>query len=129
MKRLVLVLVATAALFVAIAPQPASGVVHEIVGQWCSGQGELEPFGLSRDESKNFAAPLVKAGVVSVHPFNGPNGPGLLIDFDFTKPQIKIAPTGNIIQIDTIPGVGPLYLEEFTLGDTPPFTRCARLQS
>ncbi len=113
----------------AIAPQPASGVVHEIVGQWCAGKGELEPFGLSRDGSKNFASPVVKSGVVSVHPFNGFNGPGLLIDFDFTKPQIKIAPTGNILQIDTIPGVGPLYIEEFVLGDRPPFTRCARLQS
>jgi len=128
-KKVTLVLVATAALLVAVVPQPASGVVHEIVGQWCSGQGELEPFGLSRDGSKNFAAPLVAGGVVSVHPFTGPAGPGLLIDFDFSKPQIKIAPTGRIIQIDTIPGVGPLYLEEFMLGDRPPFTKCARLQS
>lgn len=129
MKRLVLVIVATVALFVAITPQPASGVVHEIVGQWCSGHGELEPFGLSRVGSKNFAAPLVKSGVVSVHPFNGPNGPGLLIDFDFTKPQIKLAPTGDPIQIDFIPGVGPLYIEPFVLADRAPFTKCARLQS
>ena len=129
MGRLVLVLGATAALLLAVAPQPASGVVHEIVGQWCSGHDELEPFGLSRDGSKNFAAPLVKAGVVSTHPFVGPNGPGLLIDFDFSKPQIKIVPTGAIIQIDTIPGVGPLYIEGFELGSQPPFTKCARLQS
>ena len=129
MKRLVLVLVATAALFVAIVPQPASGVVHEIVGQWCSGQGELEPFGLSRDGSKNFAAPLVKAGVVSVHPFTGSAGPGLLIEFDISKPQIKITPTGNILVIGAVPGVGPLYLEEFVLSDQPPFTKCVRLQS
>jgi hypothetical protein len=129
MKRLVLVLVATAVLLVAALPQPASGVVHEIVGQWCAGQGELEPFGLSRYGSKNFAAPLVAGGVVSVHPFTGPAGPGLLIDFDFTKPQIKIAPTGDILQIGTIPDVGPLYLEEFALGNRAPFTKCARLQS
>ena len=109
MKRLIVALVATAALLVAVAPQPASGVVHEIVGQWCAGQGELEPFGISRDGSKNFAAPLVKAGVVQVVPFVGAAGPGLLIDFDFTKPQIKIAPTGNILVIGTTP-VGPLYL-------------------
>jgi hypothetical protein len=124
-KRLMLVIVATVAVFVAITPQPASGVVHEIVGQWCSGHGELEPFGLSRDGSKNFAAPLVKAGVVSVHPYLD----GLLIDFDFSKPQIKLAPTGNIVQI-TPPGVvPPLYIEEFVLGDRAPFTKCARLQS
>ena len=127
MKRLMLTIVAATALFVALTPQPASGVVHEIVGQWCAGHGELEPFGISRDGSKNFAAPLVAGGVVSVHPFTGSAGPGLLIDFDFTKPQIKIAPTGNIIQIGTTPA-GPLYLEEFVLGDRPPFTKCARLQ-
>ncbi|HWQ24686.1 MAG TPA: hypothetical protein VNK94_11330 [Gaiellaceae bacterium] len=129
MKRTLFVLAAAATLLVAVAPQPASGVVHEIVGQWCAGQGELEPFGLSRDGSKNFAAPLVKSGVVSVHPFVGAAGPGLLIDFDFTKPQVKIAPTGNIVQIGSIPGVGPLYLEEFVLGDRAPFTVCKRLQT
>ena len=129
MKRLVLALIATATLLVAVAPQPASGVVHEIVGQWCAGKGELEPFGLSRDGSKNFAQPLVAGGVVQTHPFVGSAGPGLLIDFDFTKPQIKIAPTGNILQIGTIPGVGALYIEEFVLGDRPPFTQCKRLQA
>jgi hypothetical protein len=64
-----------------------------------------------------------------VHPFVGAAGPGLLIDFDFTKPQVKIAPTGNIVQIGSIPGVGPLYLEEFVLGDRAPFTVCKRLQT
>ncbi len=93
-------------------------------------KGELEPFGLSRDGSKNFAAPLVKSGVVQTRPFpEGAAGPGLLIDFDFTKPQVKVVPTGRIIQIDVIPGVGPLYIEEFVLGDRPPFTKCARLQA
>jgi len=84
-KRFVLVLVATAVLLVAALPQPASGVVHEIVGQWCAGQGELEPFGISRDGSRNFAQPLVAGGVVQVVPFVGAAGPGLLIDFDFTN--------------------------------------------
>lgn len=129
MKRLILALAAMVTLPVAVAPQPASGVVHEIVGQWCAGKGELEPFGLSRDGSKNFAQPLVAGGVVQMVPFVGPAGPGLLIDFDFTKPQIKIAPTGNILQIGTIPDVGALYIEEFVLGDRPPFTQCKRLQS
>ena len=64
-----------------------------------------------------------------MHPFTGSAGPGLLIDFDFSKPQIKIAPTGNIIVIGAVPGVGPLYLEEFVLSDQPPFTKCGRLQS
>lgn len=119
-----LVLVASATLLVAVAPQPASGVVHEIVGQWCAGQGELEPFGLSRDGSKNFAAPLFASRVVQIVPFGG----GLLIDFDFTKPQIKIAPTGAIIPIGTLSDGTPLFIEGFVLGDRPPFTKCKRLQ-
>ena len=130
MKKLVLALVAGAAFLAVVTPQPASGVVHEIVGQWCAGKGELEPFGLSRDGSKNFAAPLVKSGVVQTRPFpEGANGPGLLIDFDFTKPQVKVVPTGGILQIGFIEGVGPLYIEVFELGDRPPFTKCARLQT
>lgn len=127
MKRLILALVATAALLAAVTPQPASGVVHEIVGQWCAGKGELEPFGLSRDGSKNFAAPLVAGGVVQT--VFRPDLGGVLIDFDFTKPQIKIAPTGAIIPIGTLPDGTPLFIEGFVLGDRPPFTKCARLQS
>ena len=72
----------------------------------------------------------MKSGVVQTKPFpEGTAGPELLIDFDFTKPQVKVVPTGRIIQIDVIPGVGPLYIEEFVLGDRPPFTNCARLQA
>ena len=40
-----------------------------------------------------------------------------------------VAPTGRILQIGTIPSVGPLYIEEFELGNRPPFTKCKRLQS
>ena len=127
MKRLILALVATAALLAAVTPQPASGVVHEIVGQWCAGKGELEPFGLSRDGSKNFAAPLVAGGVVQT--VFRPDLGGVLIDFDFTKPQVKIAPTGAIIPIGSLPDGTPLFIEGFVLGDQPPFTKCARLQS
>ena len=126
MKRVVLVVELTAVMLVAAAPPTASGVVHEIVGQWCADKGALAPPGLLRDGS--FAQPLFAAGVVQIVPFVGAAGPGLLIDFDFTKPQIKIAPTGNILQIGVTP-VGPLYIEEFVLGDGPPFTKCARLQN
>ena len=135
MKRLVITLVATAVLLVAAMPQPASGVVHEIVGQWCADRGELEPPGLTREGSKNFARPLVAAGIVQDTPVNGTEpgitaGPGILIEFDFTQPQVKVVPTGTILVLATgIPGVGALYIEEFELGNRPPFTRCARLRT
>lgn len=135
MKRLVITLVAAAVLLVAAMPQPASGVVHEIVGQWCADRGELEPPGLSRDGSKNFARPLVAAGIVRETPVNGTEsgitaGPGILIDLDFTKLQVKVVPTGNILVLATgIPGLGALYIEEFETGNRPPFTKCARLQT
>ena len=51
----------------------------------------------------------MKSGVVQNRPFlEGAAGPGLLIDFDFTKPQIEVVPTGRILQIGMIPGVAPL---------------------
>jgi hypothetical protein len=122
MKRLFAVLVLAGALLVMMVPQPGSATVHEIVSQWCSGHDPLEPFGISRDGSMNFAQPLRAGGVVQLTPFMG----GLLIDFNFDAPQIKIVPTGNIITI--IPGV--LWMEEFTLDpDHPAFGNCPKLNS
>ena len=108
---------------VGLAASPSHAVVHELVGQWCSGQGELEPPGLTRPGTKNFAKPLMATGIVQFTPTAG----GLLIDFDFDHPAIKIAPTGNIIQIDTLPDGTPLLIEEFVLGDHPAFEHCPRL--
>jgi hypothetical protein len=63
-------------------------------------------------------------GVVSVHPFTGASGPGLLIDFDFDKPQAKFVPTGQILVIGTTPA-GPLYIEDFIPDPNfPAFSRC-----
>ena len=66
MTRLFTVLVLAGTLLAAMIPQPASGTVHEIVSQWCSGKDPLEPFGISRDGSKNFAQPLNAGGVVQL---------------------------------------------------------------
>ena len=78
-----------AAAFVAVAlvagalAQPAPAVVHEIYAAWCAGKGEIEPPGISDMSKNNFAAPVMAGGVVSLTPFMG----GVLIDFDFDKPQ------------------------------------------
>jgi hypothetical protein len=128
MKRVFVAAVLTTALFVGVTAQPAPAVVHEIYAAWCAGKGEIEPPGLSREGSKNFAMPVLKSGAVSVHPFTGAQGPGLLIDIDFTRPNVKIIPTGNIIVIGQTPA-GPLYLEEFIIDPNfPAFSNCKNLQ-
>ena len=129
MKKVFLGVVLATALFVGIAAQPAPAVVHEIYAAWCAGKGEIEPPGLSREGSKNFASPVLKSGVVTIHPIPaGAQGvAGILIDIDFTKPQVKIIPTGRIIVIGQTPD-GPLYLEEFMIDPNfPAFSGCANL--
>ena len=94
------------------------------------GQGEIEPPGISRDGSKNFAMPVLKSGAVSVHPVGTPTVPvaGILIDIDFDAPNVKLIPTGAIIQIGVTPD-GPLYLEAFIIDPNfPAFANCANLQ-
>jgi hypothetical protein len=126
MKKVFVAAVLTTALFVGVTAQPAPAVVHEIYAAWCAGKGEIEPPGLSREGSKNFAMPVLKSGAVSVHPVDsGPLGPGLLIDIDFDSPNVKLIPTGEIVVID--PTV-PLYLEGFIIDPNfPAFANCANL--
>jgi len=129
MWKMTAALVGAAALFAGIAAQPAPGVVHEIYGAWCAGKGEIEPPGIADDTKKNFGKPVIAGGVVSLVPFQD----GILIDFDFTKPQSKIvaAPSGPaIVPIGTLPDGTPLYLERFILDpDFPGFLNCAKLES
>lgn len=124
MKKLLAAVVAVAAVFAGVAVQPAPGVVYEIYAAWCAGKGEIEPPGISDDTKKNFAAPVLAGGVVSLTPHLD----GVLIDFNFDKAQSKIvaAPTGPaIVQIG--PG---LYLERFILDPNfPGFLHCAKLEA
>lgn len=124
MKRVLALVVGVAALIAGVAAQPAPGVIHEIYAAWCAGKGEIVPPGIGDDTKKNFAAPVLAGGVVSLTPHLD----GVLIDFDFDKPQAKIvaAPTGPaIIQIG--PG---LYLERFVLDPQfPAFLNCPKLES
>ena len=122
------VVIAAAALLAAATPRPAPAVVHEIVGAWCSGHGALEPGGLL--DGKNFAQPLFAGAVITIHPYagDGVHGAGLLVDFDFDRPQVKISPTGTIIVLRMTPD-GALYREGFVIDPTfPAFANCAPLQ-
>jgi hypothetical protein len=122
MKKIFVVAFAAAALVTVALPATAPATIHEIVAAWCNGHGELQPPGLQ--DGKNFAMPVMAGGVVSVHPFTGSAGPGLLIDFDFDQPQAKIVPTGQILVIGTTPA-GPLYMEDFIPDPSfPAFSSC-----
>ena len=124
MKAMLVAAIVAVALVAGALAQPAPAVIHEIYAAWCAGKGEIEPPGISDPSKKNFAAPVMAGGVVSLTPFLD----GVLIDFDFGKPQAKIlpAPTGPpIVQIG--PG---LYLERFILDPNfPAFLNCAKLES
>lgn len=124
MRKLIALAIAIAALTAGVLVQPAPAVVHEIYAAWCAGKGEIEPPGISDPSKGNFGAPVMAGGVVSLTPYLD----GVLIDFDFDKPQAKIvpAPTGPaIVQIG--PG---LYLERFIIDPNfPAFLNCAKLES
>lgn len=108
---------------------PASATVHEIVGQWCSGQDELAPPGISGgSNADNFAKPLNVNGFIrGTVPFTGSAGAGLLVDFDFDHPASKVVGTGHYIVIGQTPA-GPLYLQLIEPDpDFPAFQHCPRL--
>lgn len=133
MRRL-LILGLAVLLAVGLLAAPASATVHEIVGQWCAGRGDLLPPGITGgSNADNFARPLFATGFASVvAPFD-PDGdggadPGALIAFDFDHPASKIVGTGVFVQIDTLPDGSPLYLETFDLDTAHGFAHCRRLQ-
>jgi hypothetical protein len=106
---------------------PSHGVVHEIVGQWCSGQGELEPPGIADPTGRNFAQPLEAMGFVGEPVFRADLG-GLLIPFDFDEPASKVVGTGTFIQIGSLPDGTPLFIEQIALDpEHPAFQHCPRL--
>lgn len=120
------------ALAVGTAAEPASAVVHEIYAAWCAGKGEISPPGLSDDTKASFAKPVFAGGVASLTPYDDPLTPdnvdGVLIDFDFDKPQAKIVPAPDAPAIRRIRD--GLYLERFILDPSfPAFLNCPRLEA
>jgi len=60
-------------------------------------------------------------------PFDGPAGPGLLIDLDFELPAAKVIGTGTYVVIGSTPA-GPLYLQLIAPDPTfPAFQNCPGL--
>ena len=131
MKRFVtraLIVVAATVGIVFAQVAPASATVHEIVGQWCSGQGSFAPPGISGgSKAENVAKPLVASGFVTGNlvPHTGSAGPGLLVEFNYDVPNAKVVGTGMFIVID--PAV-PLYLELVKPDPNfPAFKACPKL--
>lgn len=120
----VLAVAATGVLLI-LPTAPASATVHEIVGQWCSGQDPLEPPGISGgSNADNFAKPLNATGFIDgVVPFRD----GLLVNFDFDHPASKVVGTGVFVQIGVVDGL-PLYLQLIEPDPRfPAFKHCPRL--
>lgn len=113
----------------ALSVTPAHATVHEIVAQWCSGGEELNPPGLTGgSNADNFAQPLMANGFVGDPvPFTGPDGPGLLVVFNYDHPASKVRGTGVFIAIDETPA-GPLYIELIEPDPSfPAFRHCPKL--
>jgi hypothetical protein len=128
MKRFVtlaLIVVAATVGIVFAQVVPASATVHEIVGQWCSGQDPLGPPGISGDsQADNFAKPLNASGFIDgVVPFQD----GFLVNFVYDNPNAKVVGTGEFVVIGEVDGA-PLYLELITPDSSfPAFQKCPRL--
>jgi hypothetical protein len=124
-KRALLVVAATVGVTFA-GVVPASATVHEIVGQWCSGQEPLGPPGISGgSQGDNFAEPLIASGVVEEDPVLFRDG--FLVAFNYDRPNVKVEGTGVFVVIGEINGQ-PLYLELIQPNpDFPAFQHCPRL--
>ena len=129
-KRLGVVGVLAAAA-TAVPVAPASATVHEIVGQWCSGQDELGPPGITGgSNADNLAQPLNANGFIEAPaPFDPPGDQpaGLLLGFDYDHPASKVVGTGVYFEITSTPA-GPLYGEVVAPDpDFPAFANCPNL--
>ena len=86
---------------------PASATVHEIVGQWCSGQEPLGPPGISGgSNADNFAKPLNASGFVTDDSSRSSesSGPGLVVVFNYDNPNAKVVATGVFVVNRTASG-------------------------
>jgi hypothetical protein len=93
MRLRIAIAVAAAAAACSLFALPSGATVHEIIAQWCSGQAELAPPGISDPTQTNFARPLFASGVAT-RVVDGA-GPGtVLVQFNFDHPAIKVVSAG-----------------------------------
>lgn len=105
---------------------PAHATVHEIVAQWCSGQDELGPPGISDGEKRNFAQPLNAAKIVIE--IVDPVAQTILITFDYDHPAVKVQSTGITIPIGTTEDGFVVLLDVIEPNpDFPAFRHCPAL--
>jgi hypothetical protein len=123
-RALIVVAATVGVMFAQVAP--ASATVHEIVGQWCSGQEELGPPGISGgSQADNFAQPLNASGFIEgIVPFRD----GVLVKFNDDNPNAKVVGTGVFVVIGQTPTGSPIYLEVIEPNPSfPAFQHCPRL--
>ena len=124
-----LIAAAAALMATTMTAPPASATVHEIVAQWCSGHDPLGPPGISDPTKGNFAQPLNANGFIGpLVPFDGPDGPGLLITFNFDHPASKVVGTGEFFAVGATPDGTPLYIQGIVPNPAfAAFAHCPRL--
>lgn len=114
------------AIAIAFTTVPAHATVHEIVAQWCAGQGELLPPGVTRPGSKNFAQPLRASGVALT--IVDPGTQTINLTFDYSHPAVKVRKTGTIqIGVDPDSGFAILLDTIEPDPDFPAFSHCQAL--
>ena len=114
------------AVAIGLAAVPAHATVHEIVAQWCAGQDELLPPGVTKPGSKNFAQPLNATGVVMT--IVDPAAQTISITFDYSHTAVKVVKTGTVqIGVDPVSGFAVLLDTIAPDPDFPAFNHCRAL--
>ena len=119
--------IAAVAVAIGLSTVPAHATVHEIVAQWCSGQDELAPPGISQGGSKNFAQPLNATRIVVT--VVDDDAETITITFAYDHPAIKVRSTGMTIPIGVDPDTGYTLLLDVIEPDPafPAFQHCPAL--
>jgi hypothetical protein len=106
-------------------PSTANATIHEIVAQYCSGQPELEPPGVSTPGKKSFARPVLANGVVSVvvSTVDGVTNTKILID--------ESHPANKLVVLEYVTTPDGSFTFPVTRPDPsfPAFANCRNLQS
>lgn len=119
--------VAAVIVAIGLSTVPTHATVHEIVAQWCSGQDDLAPPGISDPSAKNFARPLSASRVLVFEVDH--DAETITITFDYDHPAIKVRSTGVTIPIGVDPATGYTLLLDIIEPDPsfPAFKHCPAL--